>query len=189
MQSVAPMVVRLDLRGAPIRELQVRAETPGRLRLDVPGLRWNEPFARRLEEELHGRPGVLDVTPTLTTGRLLVHFDPRRADAEALREVVLGLVPKEPSARRARSRTPWHSLPVEEVLRRVVERRKTVRPGTNRVIGIRARTSGEVLLEQVENRPALLLLGAGALSFLIGDRLEAVALSLAVGANVAIGFV
>jgi hypothetical protein len=59
---------------------------PGRLRLRLP----RDADLERLIEALGDRPGVTAVTASPLTGGLLVRFDPERADAEGLLDVVVG---------------------------------------------------------------------------------------------------
>src|SRR5579883_2837783 len=191
------MAFHLDLGLAPPSEVRVRSSTPGRLRLAVPGLRWNEVLAQKLEERLHESEGVLDVTVTLATGHVLVIYDPARTDPGRLETGARELAPPAP-ARRTPATAAWHALSVDEVLERVEATRDGLTPdealrrlrevGPNAVIDVKPRSSLRLALEQLASRPVLLLSGASGLSFVIGDTLEGVAMALAVATNVAIGF-
>jgi Ca2+-transporting ATPase len=178
--------------------LEVHAETPGRVRFSVPGLRWNDLLGRRLEERLLGRRGVLDAHAAPSTGRILVHFEPELTKTGTLAETIRALVP-EPPPKVRHERVDWHAFTVEETLAKLGSDRRGLtseeaherlaRYGPNQVTDVKARSTLRLFGDQIASRPALLLLGAATVSFAIGDVLEGVALSLAIGTNLTIGFV
>ncbi|MCC6552233.1 MAG: cation-transporting P-type ATPase [Polyangiaceae bacterium] len=95
---------------------------------------------------------------------------------------------------------PWHALPIEEVARALgladpaaglssdEAARVLRRVGPNALAGIEPRSPLELLAGQLFTVPTALLAGAGALSLLLGDVLEAGAILLVVGSNAAIGY-
>jgi Ca2+-transporting ATPase len=94
---------------------------------------------------------------------------------------------------------PWHALPVTDVVRALGvdparglstpdAHRVALRVGPNVLAGIQPRTSLEILAGQIFTVPTALLAGAAGLSVLLGDLLEAGAIVLVVGSNVAVGY-
>jgi hypothetical protein len=70
----------------PLGRFVVEHSLRGRLRLRLP----RDADLDRVTEALRGRPGVTAVTASPLTGGLLVRYDPERADADGLLEVVAG---------------------------------------------------------------------------------------------------
>ncbi|MDK2927696.1 MAG: P-type Ca2+ transporter type [Bacillota bacterium] len=64
--------------------VQVVHRLPGRLRIDVPGLRRNAPLAARLRENLTGRPEIKAYEVSTRTGRLLIYTRPGAGEKEVL---------------------------------------------------------------------------------------------------------
>ena len=95
---------------------------------------------------------------------------------------------------------PWHALPTDEVARafhlvdpasglpNVEAERIRRRVGPNVLAGVEPRSSLDLLAGQLFTIPTALLAGASGLSLLLWDFLEAGAILLVAGANVAIGF-
>jgi Ca2+-transporting ATPase len=174
---------------------------PGRARIEVPGLRGDERLAARLEVGLLAARGVRAVSASIASGRVLVGFDPRAASARAVKVEIERLLERPPAAgvRADRAeRRRWHALSLDAVLESLQSsregltaaeaRRRLGVAGENRVVGVPVPSTLELLLAQIETRPVLLLVGAAGLSLALGQILEAGAMGLAIGANVAIGF-
>lgn len=176
-----------------------------RLRVDVPGLRGNPVLARRLERELASpSKGVETAQADPQSGRLLIRYRPGAALIDALR------APEGPAKRRraaaprrrrretASAETAAHALRVEEVLERFgatrqglgdAEARRRLREfGANAVDAAPQRAPLAVLLGQVQNLPAALLLGSSALSALARDFGGSAAILGAVALDAAIGY-
>ncbi len=92
----------------------------------------------------------------------------------------------------------WDHLPVDEVLRRLdsgpaglspaVAARRLVESGPNLVEPLPERTRLRLLLDQLNNLPAVLLLGSAGVSLVMGNLVEAGAIVVVVAANAAIGY-
>jgi len=178
-----------------------------RLRVDVPGLRGNPVLARRLERELASRSkGVETAQADPQSGRLLIRYRPGASLLDALRTPEGPATRRRAAApRRRRGReaaggaeTAAHALRVEEVLERLgatrqglgeAEARRRLRElGANAVDGAPQRAPLAVLLGQVQNLPAALLLGSSALSALARDFGGSAAILGAVVLDAAIGY-
>lgn len=98
-----------------------------------------------------------------------------------------------------RERPHWHAATVDDVLTHFhvdpaigldetqVESSRLAF-GRNVLAGIRARSSADILAAQIFTFPCALLFGSAGLSLLLGDILEAGAIVLVIGANIAIGY-
>jgi copper chaperone CopZ len=73
-------------RGQP----RVLSETPGRVRVHLPG--WQGEPPNRIEARLRRMPGVKKIQANPLTGNVLVHFDPRATGTEA----ILAALPRRP---------------------------------------------------------------------------------------------
>jgi len=63
-------------RLAAVSAVQVVSEIPGRVRVEVAGLRGQHELARKVSDDITALAGVLRTEASAQTGRLLVHFDP-----------------------------------------------------------------------------------------------------------------
>ncbi len=122
----------------------VHQRVPGRLRLEIEGLKGDRARAARLEDELPDLAGLHSVSASPTTGRVLVRFDPQQDSRAALSrvgEAVMALAaapqelsrPKPPAARlpvrrrrgtrpppperEAQEQDPWHAMTTTDVLK------------------------------------------------------------------------
>jgi hypothetical protein len=67
-----------------VRAVQVVSQVPGRVRVEVAGLRGQHELARTLSDGVTGLTGVSRTEASAQTGRLLVHFDPTRQSVQTL---------------------------------------------------------------------------------------------------------
>ena len=93
----------------------------------------------------------------------------------------------------------WHTLTVDEILEHFdvqstvglddaqIEKMR-YEFGRNVLAGIRSRTSIDILADQLFTLPCALLFGAAGLSLFLGDVLEAGAIVLVIGSNIAVGY-
>ncbi|NRD67788.1 hypothetical protein HRD49_39275, partial [Corallococcus exiguus] len=65
----------MDGQSAPARVVR-HATAARRLRLEVPGLRWNHSLGKRLERTFATWPGIEEASAEPRTGRLLVRYAP-----------------------------------------------------------------------------------------------------------------
>jgi hypothetical protein len=61
---------------------------PGRLRLKIASLQWNEARAFSAERALRSLGGIHNATANTLTGSVLVHFDPRAISVESILEAL-----------------------------------------------------------------------------------------------------
>jgi hypothetical protein len=86
---------------------QVLAETPGRVRVHLAGLRKNPQAAKKVERLLNHMSGVRSVSTNLATGNLLVSYDPARIDSQWICQTLeRGNVPGRRSSRKQRENNP-----------------------------------------------------------------------------------
>ena len=95
--------------------------------------------------------------------------------------------------------TPWHSLPAEEVLRRLDStpqgldpaeaERRLERHGPNRLAPSKRVSALSILAAQFRSLVVLLLVVAALVALVMGDRLEAVAIAAVLAINTLLGFV
>jgi P-type Ca2+ transporter type 2C len=122
------------------------------------------------------------------------------------REIIAQSIPRQTEAEEANGERnheqetpPWHALPVEAVLQAFeVDQKKGLtskdaerivqQVGPNVLAGVELRSSLEILAGQIFTVPTAVLAGAAGLSVLLGDMLEAGAILLVVGSNVAVGY-
>ncbi|HEY0839696.1 MAG TPA: HAD-IC family P-type ATPase, partial [Vulgatibacter sp.] len=174
-----------------------------RLRLDVPSLRGDRFLARRLERDIGGLPGVVEVAANPRSGRMLLRYDAGAPLLQGLREEpeAEATARPKPAARRpaaADGVTRWHASSVDEALAKLGSRREGLatrealarlrRVGLNAADEAKVRSRGSILREQVASVPMALLLGSAGLSALLGDPIESTAIVAVVGLNVAIGY-
>ena len=207
-------MVTLPLRSTPTPAQLVRhARAAHRLRLAVPGLVGQPALARRIELELRAHPGVQEARADARSGRILIRYAEDGSFLAKLRGTAAPSVPARPraffrwplSGTFARGvhgtpvePTPWHALPVDAVLARVeanrngLDAREAARRllayGPNALPAPESRSRLEILVSQVANLPAWLLLGSSALSALLQDFFDATAILSAVGLNTVIGY-
>jgi Ca2+-transporting ATPase len=196
----------------------VHSGVPGRARFAVSGLRRNTVLAVELERRLRGLPGIHDAQASPWTGNLLVRFDPRLT-IEAVRACIeqsLGVSAATPPPRKAPRRgavqtgiahpsaipvseSDWHTLELDEVLRRVDARlpeglsateveARLRRHGGNRLEETPPRSPWGMALEQVASLPVALLGVSAAISLATGGRADAAIILGVVGINSVIGF-
>ena len=205
----------LQLRStvAPARLVRQSASAR-RLRFEVEGLIGQAAVARRIEMELRAQPGVDEARADPRSGRILVRYASDAAFLKRLRASVEPPAPRQvPSSLlgwlggkgQARPQpasvdpTAWHTLPVADAvqlltsnLKRGLDSREAARrlleSGPNVLRPPESRTRLEILLSQVTNLPAWLLLGSSALSALLRDFFDAGAILSAVGLNTVIGY-
>jgi P-type Ca2+ transporter type 2C len=195
----------------------IHSAVPGRARFEVAGLYHGDARARILEGQLRRRSGILSVSASPLTGKVLVLFDPKLD----LKQVHTWLEDAAAVAGRW-SHTAgkpnnggngslssfslsdedgpiWHCQPSQKAaslldtsprtgLRQAMAVERFECFGPNRLPGIVARTGLEIFAEQFNNLPVALLGGAAALSLLTGGVLEAAAIACVVGLNAAIGY-
>jgi hypothetical protein len=82
-----------------LRAATVISEMPGRVRLQIAGLRGNAALAAALDARLRAVPGVSRVEVNPLTGKALVQYDPRRTTLPRI------LTAAEPPAARPRRRS------------------------------------------------------------------------------------
>ncbi len=56
--------------------ISIKHRVPGRTRLKLRQMKYNEPFARRLEERLAIVPGIIAVETSTITGRVVLYYNP-----------------------------------------------------------------------------------------------------------------
>jgi len=170
-----------------------------RLRLEVPSLRGDPWFARRLERRVGALPGIVEVRADPRSGRMLLRYDEGAPLLAGLREE-----PEPPPTRddlrptEAQGRRAWHSMSTDDALAALGTSREGLsgRDAQSRLrrFGLNAAESAElrsrlsILGEQVANVPMALLLGSAGLSALLKEALEATAILAVVGLNAAIGY-
>lgn len=71
-------------RFSAVRAVHVVSETPGRLRVEVSGLKGRADLAGKLADDMTAIRGVARVEASMQTGRVLVHFDPAMLTVAAL---------------------------------------------------------------------------------------------------------
>ncbi|HTR51418.1 MAG TPA: cation-transporting P-type ATPase [Kofleriaceae bacterium] len=174
------------------------ARASRRVRFEIAALAGNPALARAVEREAAQRPGVVSVTASAVSGRVLIEYAPGASVAEDLDRLA-----RRPPAfvRPARAAAPahWHAEATDAVIARLAT---SARDGlTEREARARLEaTGGNVLAEeespsrlaliasQVANLPNALLGGSTLISLLLGDWLEASAIVAVVGMNAAIGY-
>jgi Ca2+-transporting ATPase len=181
------------------------ARTAGRVRLEVPSLRFDAALAREIETRVAAQPGIVGVAASPRSARVLIEYAPAApilADLERLAEEARRAPPA--PRRSAPAQVPpaladAHALAVDDVVAQLstcthqglavdeVEARQH-RWGPNLVEPEHTRRRSEILVAQFANLPTALLLGSAALSLVLGDVLEAGAIGLVVGVNAAIGY-
>ena len=77
--------------------MRVLSHTPGRARLNVAGLRGNEPRAGALEALLTAQRGVLLAEVNAVTGNLLVHYAVEETTLDAIQAAVMARPTQRPS--------------------------------------------------------------------------------------------
>lgn len=95
---------------------------------------------------------------------------------------------------------PWHTMSVDDVAaelrtdvenglrrREVVKRRQ--RYGLNKLIGAKKASALKILSDQFKSLVVLLLLVAAMVSFVMGDKIEAIAIAAVIFLNAGIGFI
>ncbi len=85
-----------------VRSTTVVSEMPGRVRLQVTGLRGNPTHAAALKKRLLALPGVSQVAVSVLTGKVLVQHDPDRV---ALRRILATVARPAPAPARQRSQS------------------------------------------------------------------------------------
>ncbi len=178
------------------------ARASRRLRLEVPGLRGRPALARRIEAELLAPElGAEEVRCDPRSGRVLVRYAPGAPLLERLAER-----PKRGEDRATRfwsgrAATPagaWHALSASDTLEHLEGHRRGLseaeagrrlkRYGPNDLPDAAPRSRLAVLASQLDNFPAMLLLGSSGLSALVRDFFDAGAILSAVGLDAAIGY-
>jgi Ca2+-transporting ATPase len=172
------------------------ARAARRLRLEVPGLLGDELLARRLERSVSRRDGVAAVRADPRSGRVLITY---HAGAGILDE--LGAMTAGDAAPVQAAREPsrgFASFTVAEALARLASAPEGLAPaeaarrlrlhGRNELATSIEHPWYRILGRQVANVPTALLLGAAAISLILGDVLEAGAIVMVVGLNTAIGY-
>ncbi|GMU06664.1 cation-translocating P-type ATPase [Corallococcus caeni] len=198
------MVFLMDGQAAPARVVR-HSTAARRLRLEVPGLRWNHVLGERLERTFATWPGIHEARAEPRTGRLLVRYAPEAPLLARLRdepdEPVAWPVPHHarpvPGTRSA-PREPWHAMTVEAVLARLdgtdqgltseEAARRLRHYGPNLVVAEKPRSRLSMLGSQLATVPTLLLVGSAGASVLAGDAVEATAILTVVGLNAGIGY-
>ena len=94
---------------------------------------------------------------------------------------------------------PWHSLPVEDVLRRLESspdglgadeaRRRLERYGPNRLSRTATTSALSILASQFKSLVVLLLVAAALVALVLGDALEAIAIGAVLAINTVLGFI
>ncbi|MFB1481727.1 cation-translocating P-type ATPase [Corallococcus sp. RDP092CA] len=199
------VVFLMDGQSAPARVVR-HSTAARRLRLEVPGLRWNRFLGKRLERTFATWPGVVEANAEPCTGRLLVRYAPEAPLLARLRqepEPRLAHAPTPPKARLTRGaqrgpREPWHAMTVDAVVARLdgtehgltpeEAARRLKRFGPNLMEEEAPRSRLAMLGAQLTTVPTLLLLGSAGASTLAGDGLEATAILTVVGLNAGIGY-
>jgi hypothetical protein len=80
LRLVAPAESRL--------RIEVRSDTPGRIRLAVPAVRQDPAGLGAILQALRRLPGVLEATGSVTTGTVLVCYDPGRVGAAGIERAI-----------------------------------------------------------------------------------------------------
>lgn len=70
---------------------------PGRLRMNIPGLRKNQIYANNLMQGLSSLNGVQDVRPNIVTGKILISYNPSMLNINRLLTVINGNINRENS--------------------------------------------------------------------------------------------
>ncbi|TSC33947.1 HAD-IC family P-type ATPase [Corallococcus sp. Z5C101001] len=198
------VVFLMDGQAAPARVVR-HSTAARRLRLEVPGLRWNRFLGERLERTFSTWPGIEEASAEPRTGRLLVRYAPEAPLLSRLREQPDEQVhwPAPRQARPARGterapREPWHAMTLDAVRARLdcseqglssaEAARRLKRYGLNIVVAEEPRSRLAMLGSQLANVPTMLLLGSAGFSAVAGDALEATAILAVVGLNAGIGY-
>ncbi len=181
------------------------ARAARRIRLEIPGLIGNEVLARRIERTVVARPGVAAVAADVRSGRVLIEY----AEGAPIFDQLAALTspaydsppsPADPAPKSAvaSGAPPFHALPAGDALRQVgscgeglsaQEAAARLRAhGPNEIESSTGPAWYRLLARQMLNLPTGMLLGAAAVSLLLGDILESSAIILVLGLNTAIGY-
>ena len=206
-------MITLPLRSTPMPAQLIRhARAAQRLRFDVPGLIGDAAVARRIEIELRAHPDVEEARADARSGRVLIRYTggsflrklhgvPELSSAPSVRSLLRwpfsGLLARGADGGRV-DPTPWHALPTAAVFTRLqadlkgldsrAAAQRLLAHGPNALRAPESRSRLEILVSQVANLPAWLLLGSSALSALLQDFFDAGAILSAVGLNTVIGY-
>ncbi|WP_442756269.1 HAD-IC family P-type ATPase [Methylocystis sp. JAN1] len=174
---------------------------PGRLRLRVSGLKGVNGLKRALEGALRNAHSITQADASVATGSLLLRFDPLVPTATiigAVEDVLLRYFSGRLSGGAQPRLAPWHTLRVEETLKRLrsslrglsikASERRLKRYGENVLPVVPGRDRMEILLEQFQSLPVALLIGAAALSVFTGGAADAVVVLSVVALNAGIGY-
>jgi Ca2+-transporting ATPase len=180
----------------------VHGRVPGRLRLEIPGLRYDSARLRQLTDGLSAVPSIHTITGNVRTGRVLIVFARDRDPSE-----IVGLVERAwlgaPLPGRADRGSgvpdPWHRREPDDVVSALAgcaERGLSTEEaglrlrqhGPNSLAKARPRSDQDILLDQFKGLPAVFLLASTGLSLVTGGVLDAAAIAFVTAVNAAIGF-
>ncbi|MGQ9919897.1 MAG: HMA2 domain-containing protein [Desulfobacca sp.] len=89
--------LQVQTRSPRAGKIEVLHSVPGRTRLKIPLLKWNDSLADDLLARLSGVPGILDLQVSTVTGNVVVYYRPwelcQPAAQQALQEVCQDLLP------------------------------------------------------------------------------------------------
>jgi len=186
----------------------------GRIRYQIEGLYRSRKLADYLQQTLSQQTGIQQVQANALTGNLLVRFDPTRPASE-IRSLVEDILAsyqsgKEPTPPDQDQESPppatheetsdWHVLTVETLLQRLGTSQTTglsaeavtqsaQQYGRNTFAEAKAREDLEIILEQFNSLPVMLLGVAAGISLVTGGVADALTIAGVVGLNAVIGYV
>ncbi|NBD16720.1 MAG: HAD-IC family P-type ATPase [Cyanobacteria bacterium] len=186
----------------------------GRIRYQIEGLYRSRKLADYLQQTLSQQTGIQQVQANALTGNLLVRFDPTRPASEirslvedTLASYQSGKKPtppdqdQEPPPPATHEETSdWHVLTVETLLQRLGTSQTTglsaeavtqsaQQYGWNTFAEAKVREDLEIILEQFNSLPVMLLGVAAGISLVTGGVADALTIAGVVGLNAVIGYV
>ncbi len=199
----------------PSWQIRVRHQAvPGRLRLNVCGLRRRRDLCEQLIGQLADREPIEQARINPDTGSLLLIYPARESAAaiEALVAAALRSVAGVPSGTSGDGRKearqgdedesnspPWHALSAREIVERfraepvrglsqTEAERRLGEFGRNQLPELPEASELEVLLRQLKSVPVEILAGSGVIAILTGGWLDAMAIGAVVAVNSVIGY-
>jgi len=196
-------------------QLRVRHKAvPGRLRLNVRGLRGRYDLCAELTNRLEDRSPIEHVRIDPATGSLLLRY-PQEEPATAIEDMVAAALrsvtgasfmpagveatPKPVAPGSDDDSPPWHALTAREIVERfgaepmrglsaAEARRRLVEHGRNQLPELPDPSELEVLLRQLKSVPVEILAGSAVIAILTGGWVDAMAIAAVVAVNSVIGY-
>jgi Ca2+-transporting ATPase len=184
------------------------ARHSGRVRLEVPGLAHDHALASRIEGLLRGQAGVQEVRADPRSGRVLVEYAPSAPVFDRFEAALAGRARRRRAPRRSGAAgapvttfalADAFALEVGAVVARLggdldaglgaaEAAARLARSGPNLFEPVATRSRLVILGAQLANLPTALLGASAAVSLVLGDVIDATAISLAVALNAGLGY-